>query len=58
MRLLDSGLIHEFLSLLGIEIVTASGTMLAFVVCAALLSVCVISLLVLIFKFLVYLRRG
>lgn len=58
MKLLNTGLIYEFLSLLGIEIVTSTGTMLAFVACAALLCVCIISTLVLIFKFLVYLRRG
>lgn len=58
MRLLDTGLIYDFLSLLGIELVTSTGTMLAFVACAALLCVCIISTLVLIFKFLVYLRRG
>lgn len=58
MRLLDNGLIYDFLSLLGIEIVTSTGTMLAFLAVAALLCVCIVSTLVLIFKFLVYLRRG
>ena len=58
MRLLNSGLIQDFLNLIGVEIVTASGTMVAFLVCGALLCVCIVSCLVLFFKFLVYLRRG
>ena len=58
MRLLDSGLIHDFLDLLGIEILTQSGAMVAFIICGALLSIAICSCLLLIFKFLVYLRRG
>lgn len=58
MKLLDSGLIHDFLQLIGIELVTSTGTMVAFLVCAALLCVCIVSIMVLLFKFLVYLRRG
>lgn len=58
MTLLDSGLIHDFLNLIGIQITTTTGTMVAFIVCASLLCVCIVSCLVLLFKFLVYLRRG
>lgn len=58
MKILESGLIYDFLNLLGVEIITSTGTMLAFLAAAALLCVCIVSTLVLIFKFLVYIRRG
>lgn len=58
MRLLDVGLIQDFLSLIGIEVVTSTGAFVAFLVCASLLCVCVVSCIVLLFKFLCYLRRG
>lgn len=58
MRLLDSGLIYDFLQLIGVELTTQTGILVAFLVCAALLCVCIVSVMVLLFKFLVYLRKG
>lgn len=58
MTITDSGLIHDFLNLLGIEITTQSGSELAFIVCGALLASCVALVLAFLFKFLVYIRKG
>lgn len=58
MKITDTGLIREFLDLLGIEITTQSGSELAFVVCGALLASCVALVLAFLFKFLVYIRKG
>lgn len=58
MSILPDGLVQQFLDILGIQVTTASGHMIAFMVTAALSAVALISLMVLIFKFLVYLRRG
>lgn len=58
MNILSSGLVHDFLALLGFEITTQSGAELAFVVTGALLAVAVALVLAFLFKFLVYIRRG
>lgn len=58
MTILDTGLIHEFLQLLGFQITTQSGAELAFVVTGALAAVSVALVLAFLFKFLVYIRKG
>lgn len=58
MTILDTGLIHEFLQLLGFQITTQSGAELAFVVTGALAAVSVALILAFLFKFLVYIRKG
>lgn len=58
MNITDSGLIKQFLDILGIEITTATGNYVAFMASSALLAVALIALMVLLFKLLVYIRRG
>ena len=58
MNITDTGLIKQFLDILGIEITTATGNYVAFMASAALLAVALIALMVLLFKLLVYIRRG
>lgn len=58
MTVLPDGLVQQFLDVLGIEITTATGNYIAFLVTGALIAVALVSLLVLIFRFLVYLRKG
>lgn len=58
MSISDSGIIHDFLTLLGIEITTQSGAELAFVVAGALLVASLALVLAFLFKLLVYIRRG
>lgn len=58
MSITPDGLIQQFLDILGIELTTATGNYVAFIITASLLAVALISLMILIFKFLVYLRRG
>lgn len=55
---LTDGLIQQFLDLLGVQINTATGNYVAFLAGAALLCVAVVSFMVLLFKFLCYIRRG
>lgn len=58
MNILDSGLIYQFLDILGVEITTATGHYIAFMATVALAAVALVALMVLVFKLLVYLRRG
>lgn len=58
MTITPDGLIQQFLDILGIELTTATGNYVAFIITASLSAVALISLMILIFKFLVYLRRG
>lgn len=58
MSITPDGLIQQFLDILGIELTTATGNYVAFIITASLSAVALISLMILIFKFLVYLRRG
>ena len=58
MTITPDGLIQQFLDILGIQLTTATGNYVAFIITASLSAVSLISLMILIFKFLVYLRRG
>lgn len=58
MTITPDGLIQQLLDILGIELTTATGNYVAFIITACLSAVALISLMILIFKFLVYLRRG
>lgn len=58
MNITEGGLIQQFLDILGIELTTATGNYVAFIITSCLSAVALISLMILIFKFLVYLRRG
>lgn len=57
MTITEGGIISQFLDLLGVELTTATGDYVAFLVSASLAAVCVITFTVLLFKFLVYLRK-
>ena len=57
MNITDGGIISQFLDLLGVQVTTATGDYVAFLVSASLAAVCVITFTILLFKFLVYLRR-
>ena len=57
MTLVDSGLVKQFLDLIGIEITTASGGYIAFLVVSILIGLIVITFAMFLFKFLVYVRR-
>lgn len=58
MTIKPDGLIQQFLDILGIQLTTATGNYVAFIITASLAAVALISLMILVFKFLVYLRRG
>lgn len=54
---LATGLVTDFLSLLGFEAINPDGVQLAFMVSSALLCVVIVSFMTLLFKFFVYLNR-
>lgn len=57
MTLVDSGLVKQFLDMIGIQITTASGGYIAFLVVSILIGLIVITFSMFLFKFLVYVRR-
>lgn len=58
MSFTSDGIIQSFLDLLGVTVETSSGQYIAFTVCAAILALTIIALMLLIFRFLVYIRKG
>lgn len=58
MSIVQGGLIQQFLDILGVNITTATGNYVAFIITSCLTAVALISLMILVFKFLVYLRKG
>lgn len=54
----SDGIIQQFLDILGVTVDTASGQYIAFTVSAAILALVIVSLLLLLFRFLVYIRKG
>ena len=54
MSLVDEGLVKQFLDLIGIQITTASGGYIAFLVVSILIGLIVITFSMFLFKFLVY----
>lgn len=54
----DTGIIAQFLSVLGVTVTTFDGYYVAFVVASAVVACVVISFMVLLFKFLCYIRKG
>ena len=52
------GLIQKFLNLLGVTVTTSTGQYIVFIISAAVIAVSIVCLMLLIFKFLVYLRKG
>lgn len=58
MTFVSDGLIQRFLDLLGVSIQTETGFFIAFIIVSAIVAIALVSLMLLIFKFLVYLRKG
>lgn len=58
MSFLSDGLIQGFLDILGVQVNTPSSQHVVFVASAAFVTIALISLMQLLFKFLVYLRKG
>lgn len=58
MSFTTDGLIRQFLDVLGVTIETASGHNIAFLAFSALFGLCITAFMVLLFKFLVYIRKG
>lgn len=54
----SEGLIQTFLDLLGVTVETASGQYIAFTVSAAILALVIVALMLLLFRFLVFIRKG
>lgn len=52
------GIIQQFLDILGVTVETASGQYIAFMVSAAILALVIVSLILLLFRFLVFIRKG
>lgn len=58
MTFTSNGLIQRFLDILGVTVDSATGEYIVFIISAAVVSVCIVCLMLLIFRFLVYLRKG
>lgn len=58
MTFIQDGLIQQFLNLLGVNINNATGYYIAFIIASAVFAVITVCLALLIFRFLVYLRKG
>lgn len=58
MNFTPDGLIQKFLDLLGVSVTTSTGQYIVFIISAAVIAVSIVCLMLLIFKFLVYLRKG
>lgn len=58
MSIVIDGFLSRFLDLLGVTITSASGSYIAFICGAFIFAIIVISFLVLLFRFLVFLRKG
>ena len=58
MSFLPSGLVDKFLDILGVSIDSSTGQYIAFIAVSALVGISIVSLMSLIFKFLVFLKKG
>ena len=58
MSFTSNGLIQRFLDLLGVSIQSETGIFIAFIIVSAIVAISLVSLMLLIFKFLVFLRKG
>lgn len=57
MTIVVGGLVDQFLDVIGIQVTTMTGYYIVFLTVSCLLGVTLISLMGLLFRFLVYLRR-
>lgn len=54
----NNGIIQQFLNLLGVVPETATGQYIAYMVSAAVFAICIVAFMSLLFRFLVFLRKG
>lgn len=57
MRIVSTGIVDKFCQLIGIEILTADGVTIAFLVAGVIVLAVTVTLLVCLFKWLCYLRK-
>lgn len=58
MTFVSDGLVQRFLDILGVSVNTATGQYIVFIITSAIVAITIVSLMLLLFKFLVYLRKG
>lgn len=58
MSFTTDGLIYKFIDLLGVTLETSTGQYIAFVVCAVIFAICIVSFMLLLFRLLVFIRKG
>lgn len=58
MTFVSDGLVQRFLDILGVSVNTATGQYIVFIITSAIVAITIVSLMLLFFKFLVYLRKG
>lgn len=58
MTFIENGLVQRFLDLLGIDIITATGGYIAVSLVSCILAISIVSLMLLIFRLIVYLKKG
>lgn len=58
MSFTTEGLVQTLLDLLGVTVETSTGQYIAFMVSSAILAISIIALMLLLFRFLVFIRKG
>lgn len=58
MNFIPDGIISKFLDLIGVECTSITSQYIAFVTCGSLFALLSIALMVLLFRFLVFIRKG
>lgn len=58
MTFVPDGLVQRFLDILGVSVNTSTGQYIVFTIASAIIAVTIVCLMLLIFRFLVYLRKG
>lgn len=58
MSFTENGIIQEFLNLIGAVPETATAQYIVYMVCSALFAICIVAFMSLLFRFLVFLRKG
>lgn len=58
MTFTSNGLVQRFLDLLGVTVTSSTGQYIAFMIASAVVAVAIVCLMLLIFRLLIYLRKG
>lgn len=58
MSFTSDGIVQTLLDLLGVTIETSTGQYIAFMISSAILAITIIALMLLLFRFLVFIRKG